>query len=481
MARKATLTHDALIALGAEKLARLVLAEAERNAAFKKIVRAALAGARGPEAIAALVDRRLAALERARGFIGWEKRKAFATDLEATLATITDELGAADPAAAGDRLLRFLATAGGVFERVDDAAGQVQEVYREAAAALPGLTEKLGDHAKARLADRLMPLLPADDYGLIEQEIGAVVPLLPASVLERFDAALTAAAREIGPVRHESRDWERRLRLDRVIRARQAVADRRGDVDAFILLEQERPSRLQDTLGVAERLLDAGRLREALDWVRRPSRPGSRAPDWQDLEDEAEGHDLPDVTRVRLEVRIVEAMGDREAAQALRWQTFEATLDDAMLRDFLAHLPDFAEFEVLDRAFAHAAAYPHRYRSLAFFLAWPRLDLAAKLVLDHRGIWEGRRYGALVPAAEALEDQYPAAATVLYRALIDDILTRARSPAYGHAARYLARLDALAERVEPSPDMPDHAAYRAELKRAHGRKAGFWSLVNARF
>jgi hypothetical protein len=60
MAWKATLTNDALIALGAEKLARPVLAEAERNAAFKKIVRAALAGARGPEAIAALVDRRLA-------------------------------------------------------------------------------------------------------------------------------------------------------------------------------------------------------------------------------------------------------------------------------------------------------------------------------------------------------------------------------------------------------------------------------------
>src|ERR687886_336259 len=97
MARKATLTQEALAALGAEKLAKLVLAEAERNAAFRKLVRASLAGARGPEAIAALVDRRLAALERARGFIGWEKRKVFAADLEATRATITDELGAADP------------------------------------------------------------------------------------------------------------------------------------------------------------------------------------------------------------------------------------------------------------------------------------------------------------------------------------------------------------------------------------------------
>jgi hypothetical protein len=146
----------------------------------------------------------------------------------------------------------------------------------------------------------------------------------------------------------------------------------------------------------------------------------------------------------------------------------------------LAHLPDFAEFEALDRAFSHAATYPHRYTSLAFLLAWPQLDLAARLVLDHRETWDGRHYGALVPAAEALEEAYPAAATVLYRALINDILVRARSPAYGHAARYLARLDALADRIDPSPDLPDHDAYRAKLKLAHGRKTGFWSLVDSR-
>ena len=63
MARRTTLTHDALV-LGPEKLAQLVLDETGRNAAFKRIVTAALAGAQGPEAIAAVIDRRLAALER---------------------------------------------------------------------------------------------------------------------------------------------------------------------------------------------------------------------------------------------------------------------------------------------------------------------------------------------------------------------------------------------------------------------------------
>ena len=479
MARRATLTHEALVALGPDKLAKLVVDEAGRNAGFKRIVNAALAGARGPDAVAAVVNRRLSALQKARGFIDWEKRKAFVADLRATLTTITDELGAADPVMAAEQALRFLATAERVFERVDDSSGQVQEVYREAGEAVPVLVRSFSDAEKAKLPDRLMPLLLEDDYGLIETVLAGVVPLLPSAAIERLDAGLAAAAQEIGRVRAEERDWGRRVRIDRMIRTRQAIADRRGDVDAFIALESSRSSRAQDSVGIAERLLTAGRASDALEWVRRPGRPGLRVMTFEDIGDGTAGHDRADRNRVRVEIRILEALGDSQAAQALRWKTFEATLDAAVLRDYLAHLPDFGEFDALDRAFAHAAVFPHRYTALAFFLQWPRQDLAAKLVLDHLGSWDGRHYGALAPAADELEEKHPAAATVLYRALIDDVLARARSSAYGHAARYLARLEIMSDRIERiPPGLPDHAAYKAELQRAHGRKTGFWSVVD---
>src|ERR1700730_5132022 len=114
-----------------------------------------------------------------------------------------------------------------------------------------------------------------------------------------------------------------------------------------------------------------------------------------------------------------------------------------MLRDHIAPLPGLAEFDVLDKAFAHAIGFEEKYRALAFFLNWPRLDLAARLVVDRRAEWESRHYDALLAAAKALEPDHPVAATILYRALLDDILNRARSPAYGHAARYLETLDAI--------------------------------------
>ena len=180
-----------------------------------------------------------------------------------------------------------------------------------------------------------------------------------------------------------------------------------------------------------------------------------------------------DLARTLLEIQILEAMGDRTTAQDLRWKTFETSLDIGMLRDHIARLPDFAEFDVLDKAFAHAIAFEQKYCALAFFLNWPRLDLAAKLVLDRRAEWKGRHYEALLAAAETLEPDHPVAATILYRALLDDILNRARSPAYGHAARYLETLDAIAAHGDPASSIDPHHAYRAALSQKHGRKSAF--------
>jgi hypothetical protein len=107
MARQPALNEEALVKLGSEKLARLVIGEAKRNAAFRKLVAAALAATKGPAAVAAIIDKRLAGLDRAKAFVDWEKAKAFTADITATLATITGELASANPDAAVDRLVRF--------------------------------------------------------------------------------------------------------------------------------------------------------------------------------------------------------------------------------------------------------------------------------------------------------------------------------------------------------------------------------------
>ena len=123
MAGKAAINLDNLTALGAEKLARLVLDASARDSAFKRLVAAALAGAKGPKAAAAVIDRKIGAIERAKGFVEWDRAKTFAADLDMTVKAIVDELGPADPLLAIERLLRFIATHQAVFERIDDSPG----------------------------------------------------------------------------------------------------------------------------------------------------------------------------------------------------------------------------------------------------------------------------------------------------------------------------------------------------------------------
>jgi hypothetical protein len=71
-------------------------------------------------------------------------------------------------------------------------------------------------------------------------------------------------------------------------------------------------------------------------------------------------------------------------------------------------------------------------------------------------------------------------ASVLYRALLNSILERANSVAYGHAARYwwtLKEIDAACETLVP---LGCHAEYEATVRAKNPRKVGFWAQVNAR-
>ena len=165
MTGKAALSSDGLIALGAEKLAEIVLDEAKTNPSFRKRVKAALAGTRGPDAVAKLVDRRLAALERARAMVAWEKERAFAEDLGAMLDMIGKELAPLSPNHAVERLVRFVDTHATVFDRIDDSGGRIQEVYWQAGQMVPELVAKLSPTEQAHLPDRLLASLKKDIPG----------------------------------------------------------------------------------------------------------------------------------------------------------------------------------------------------------------------------------------------------------------------------------------------------------------------------
>ena len=469
MARTPALTTDKLKDLGTDKLAQLVLDEAERNAGFRRQVKAALAGKSGPSAIAKLIDQRLSGLARAKSFIEWDKARAFADDLRSLTDTITSQLGPADPALAIDRLLRFIATHEQVFERVDDSSGRIQDVYYQAITATGDLTQSLSAAEADLLPEKIMTALGETTHGYLADITDVVAPNLPQDSLARWDADLKDAIteRQVEEAAREADGWFYSM-ISQWAEMRQTIALARGDLDLLVEIEAKKQPHMQDTLGIAAQLLEAGRSAEALDWVRKPGRRAFG---------EAENDLSP--ARVSLEARILEATGDQPSAQALRWRCFEATLSADILRAYLRQLPDFEDVEAEDRALTLAVEKAEPEVALQFFLDWPRHNLAAQLIVEHPHRWDGGDWHILPKVAALLEHDHPLAATILYRALLDDILNRARSKAYGHGAKYLGKLALVADEADPArPDgMVDHATYLAKLKKAHPRKSGFWARV----
>ncbi|MEM9961812.1 MAG: DUF6880 family protein [Pseudomonadota bacterium] len=473
MASRTSITLENLKALGADKLARLVLDETASNAAFKRQVTAALAGLAGPQAVAKIVDRRLAGLEGAKSFVDWDKARAFRDDLQSVVETILSELAKPAPDIATDRLLRFIATHETVFERVDDSNGSVQDVYYQAIEAVGSIAEHPGAQDAAALPERIMTALGETSHGYLVDVTEAVAPHLPKPVLDDWEAELASRIeRRAEKERTRATDRWHYSMTSQWREMRQIIAGARGDLDLLMRLEREKPPHARDTAGIAARLLDAGRPSEALDWVREPLlRPGRSEPD------------RPTPAQLLLEARILRGLDRYAEAAGLLWQGFAETLDAELLRAHLKALPDFEDIDVEERALALAREHSEPLTAVRFFLEWSRLDDAAGVVVAHRATWDGGDWHILPQIAEALGHDRPLAATILYRALLDSILERARTKAYPHGVRYLTTLKRLAPTAENDPGWPTdlqcHADYVAELRTAHGRKAGFWNRVNA--
>ena len=156
---------------------------------------------------------------------------------------------------------------------------------------------------------------------------------------------------------------------------------------------------------------------------------------------------------------------------------FERWLGADHLRAYLRGLPDFDDVEAEDRAVVHALAHPDRNLALSFLAGWPNLEAAARLVRDNRYDLNGRDYGRLRPAAEALAERHPAAATLLHRLLAEDVLQRASSRQYQYAARDVRSCEGLAPFLPNEAGLETHDAFMARLRREHPRKSGFWSLL----
>jgi hypothetical protein len=214
---------------------------------------------------------------------------------------------------------------------------------------------------------------------------------------------------------------------------------------------------------IASRLLTAGRSDEA----------------WHILEaTEHRRGSWPDFEWEDARIDVLDARACSDEAQAARWSCFERGLSAAHLREYLKRLPDFEDFEAEQRALNHAERYGGLLQAISFLVSWPSLDRAAQTVTTRAKELDGNYYEILTPAADALAAKYPLAATLLLRAMIDFSLMKSRASRYGHAARHLRECQSLASAIMDYASFEAHDIYVNRLRKDHGRKTAFWSIVS---
>jgi hypothetical protein len=245
------------------------------------------------------------------------------------------------------------------------------------------------------------------------------------------------------------------------------VADAQGDVDAYMA----RYSAEQLTYGtiapnVARRLLDAGRIDEAFDIVNR-ARAADAGTSFRMFQGE-----LDEVYE-----ECLEKLGKLDQLKTHLWDRFEQFLSARSLRKYLKLLPDFDDIEAEERALDIAEGHSHLGAAISFLVGWPSHDRAARIVTARADQLDGNAYHLLSTAADALEANHPLAATLMRRAMIEDSLDGGKAKRYRHAARHLAECQSCEPAINDHGSFPTHEQFVATLKQRHGRKYGFWQLV----
>ncbi len=477
MAKK-TLNAENLERLGAERLAALVMDLVQGSAALQRRARMELSAAQGPHEIAADLRKRFAALRRSTSYVDWRKQKAFVKDLTGLVAMVETGVAPQNPDEAFDLLWSFLQLAPSIHARTDDSNGAVGAVLRGAVDLLATISPRLTITPKP-LAERILDALSEAGHGEFDGIIPAMAETLGAGGLDHLKE-ITVAWAAAPPTPHEVAQF-RHVALstspaDRARRQRQGtasiilaeIADLQGDVDAYIArYSAEQLTYATIAPDVARRLIDAGRLGEALVILQR-----ARAAD-DGKSFRASRHELDDVYEDCLQ-----KMGMQDALKAHLWAKFHQTLIAASLRKYLRLLPDFEDIEAEDNALSHAETHAHLGAAIHFLLAWPDLRRLAKLVIVRAKELDGNAYETLTAAADALEPDHPLAATLLRRAMITDTLDNSKANRYRHAARHLHDCQSCAARVADFAPFPDHALFLATLTQKHGRKYGFWDIVH---
>jgi hypothetical protein len=339
-----------------------------------------------------------------------------------------------------------------ILEQCDDSYGYVGGVFGyEARDLFVFYASRCED--KPWLSDLVLRLHREDDYGVRDALIECATEYLPEPVVRDMIERLRESAEQ------ETADYKRRHQLSGV----ESLARQLQDAPLFEKTRLALRGVLApaDWIDIAKAYLETDDPLSALGWLERiPEEEAFRA-----------------FGRDRLLLDVYTRLGRHDEQAEIAWKIFRSHRSVDSLHDLLTVIGEEQKEQVISGEAALILQDERMsYSDAEFLAALGRMDDAETYIRSREDQLEGYSYGSLRRLAEAMEaDRRRLTATIIYRKLLDSILARGKSKAYGHGVSYLEELDKMAAAITDWEGITPHASYLAELRREHGRKYGFWS------
>jgi hypothetical protein len=416
-----------------------------------------------PDKLASGFRKTLATWRRSKKFYAYRESRAFGQELERWLAQVEQELLPKDPPAALALFESFIESDAAWFERADDSDGCIGDAVRSACVQWLQAARRC-ESPLDEWPQRLARLYRNDEYGardpllkradLLLNEAG--MRQMVAQFEQEMASTLATCAGERSPSGLPNGVY-------RISAALSLLSEALRDPDVLVqsvCSYSSQPNGLQKADFVTA-YLKADRPADALPWL-------------QDSWERFEGR------RQSLLSDTLARLGRTQESAELRLHLFEKSLAVYDYQRWLELLPVDVHPDAHERARQLALGHAEPCVAAELLLALDEAQDAQDKLVGMADAVDGRLYGSLPQMAEALLAQRCyRGATVLYRALLNSILERANSPAYGHAARYWWKLKELDEGTDSLAPLLTHAAYEASVRAKNLRKVSFWTQVNA--
>ena len=433
-----------LIALGAEKLADHLLALAAHNDEALSLIISITAN---PDEIVASFKHKLSQLRAQDYWIEWDETTAFARRLE----TMCGQLAAsAVDASTGFALtVEFFESDEDIMERCDDSDGEVGDVFT---GCLTDLFHAFAKDVEDRdlVMENLITLSENNQYGVRDMLVEGAHKSLSHEEMRALVARLKSM---IEAAKEGDRDRGKRRMI-------QSLARQLGDLELYeesILtmyghLSEESLLTLA-SLHIARQEYDAALKR---------------------LEGIGEGYH---VKRNKLEREIHQSLGNKERLITLHKEAFDHSKRKEDFEALIAVAGEELREQFLASEISRIEANQiFQLTDLRFLVDARLFEHAERYLLNRADQIDGGQYYSLLSLAELLlfNDRL-LASTLLYRKLLESILRRGYSKAYGYGVEYLCILDSLDMKILEWGGLEEHRAFKTTLQEEYRLKRSFWS------